>query len=265
MDKNKLEKEIEDLLNSLSTKSMNNIHQGPEMETLEKKLMSRIGILANINLSDINKRFEDLGKAISEVNYSIKAGIESNKLLAEETKKHNNSVRIWTIVLAIATILLVVSGIWQGVSLAIYTRETQKLSKVAQEQLDLQLQPALIINTEGLLGSPDRDLYLLNIGNGTALNIQITSENNGLQFINIPNFIEAKKEKSLYYVNDSVQLSKVSGKELEDAMNYTISFTENKEIKIRLDYENINNKKYFTKVAISNKGVRLIERGEVRN
>jgi len=262
---NELEKKIEELMNILDSKSMGNINEAQQMETIEKKLKAKIDLLVSKNLNSTNIKLQELGEGITKLNKLIRDNIDSNDKFARETKNYYSSLKLWSIVLGIATAGLVLVGGWQGCNLNIYTKETQKLVSVAQEQLDLQLQPALMITIWGLSDSPYKNIDLINIGNGVALNILVTSEDKSLQFVDTPSLLLPKEEKSLYYIEGSIDLSKKTDKDLRQLEKISIDLGNKKEFKIRIDYENIKNKKYFTLLTVNIEGVKLIERGEVKD
>ena len=262
IDKDKLEKEIKELLDALDTKSMNRVSQDKDMETIEKKFRSRIGLYVASNLKDVNSRIQEinerlsgLGSGLFGLDQSIKDGIESNKNLADKSNKYSISNLFLSGALVFATVCSVGVAIWQGAFIRTYTLETQKLSRVAKEQLGLQLQPTLVVDTDGSTGSLYRFLRLKNIGNGTALNITISSKD--IEFVEIPDFLESKVEKDLFL--------KVLGSEPKRyGKERAYNFKNNEELNIHLGYENINRKKYYTQVIVSKDGVKFVSSGEDR-
>lgn len=268
MDLGKLNKEIEELLGRLDQLNMGNISQGQTMETVEKKLQSRIGILVSASLKNTNEvllqiteKIKDLGNGLGQLNQAIRDVIVSNESIAGETKQYYKSLKTWSVVLGVATIALVIVGCWQGFLLNKYTTETQKLSKVAQEQIELQLQPALIANSYGFSDDSHRQFELVNIGNGAALNINAICKDCIVRFVHLPNFLESKKDKPLYFILKNIDALNLSSIELYRNSTNIFDFSQNKELEIRLEYDNINNKRYFTELIISARGVKIKKRG----
>jgi hypothetical protein len=248
-------KEIEELIEKLSKQSMGNINQAQLMETNEKILKAKIGKLTYLSLKDtniiLNNFNNDLNRlqiSLSNLDESIKNGIESNK-------EYGISIKRWTIVLAVTAVLSA------GIAIK-YTQTTKELSRTAQEQLDLQLQPALMVISEGSPESDFRYLRLVNIGYGVGLNIKITSDNDNISFVDIPSLIYSTSDKSLRFIDKALNRPTVEA--IRQSSN-AYSFKQNNKLVINLDYENVNNKKYFTKVEISKDGFRLIGRGERKN
>lgn len=160
------------------------------------------------------------------------------------------------IISLVANLFIVVAGIRQTILLNNYTMETQRLRTVAQEQLDLQLQPALIVTADGISNSNIKYLRLTNIGHGVGLNIRITSNNDNIQFTEIPNIMYSNSDKALCFINKS-------SKNSSDHGNNAYSFVDdNSKLIINLEYDNINNKTYFTKIEVAKERVKLLERGE---
>jgi len=265
MDKDRIEEDIKKLLEKLDSLSMSELYEAPKMQTVEKRLNAKISILINSSLSGVHERLKGLDSGIAELIRAIKEGVVSNKELANESKKYYRSLRIWSIVLGLATICLVLVSYWQGSLLKTYSRETQNLSKIAQEQLDLQLQPALVIVSDEPFRRYSKTLSLFNIGSGAASDISVSCEGRQWQFIDIPDFLDTKKESGLGYIETDRDLSQISEDEIRRESNYYFSFKNNEQLTIRIDYENINNKKYYTKVLISPQGVKLLSRGEIED
>ncbi len=107
-----------------------------------------------------------------------------------------------------------------------------------------------------------RYLRLVNIGHGVGLNIKITSDNDNICFVDIPSLIYSTSDKSLRFIDKA--LNRPTAEAIRQSSN-AYSFKQNNKLIINLDYENVNNKKYFTKVEISKDGFRLIGRGERKN
>jgi len=256
-----LKEEIKKLMEKLNPLSMGQINEAQQMETVEKKLNAKVALLISSSLTDIYQRLQGLEEGLSKLIQAIRDGIKSNEEFSEASKKYYKSLKTWSIVLGIATIGLGIIGFWQAYLLSTYTKETQKLSKTAQEQLDLQLQPALVINTDTYSDEHYTSLFIVNIGNGSALNIEVTSDDKEIDFIELPNFIDTTNRiKRLYFVEKRL-LNNNTIKRNDIKSIY--AFKENKELAVELKYENINRRKYFTKLKVSAKGVKLISRGAI--
>jgi hypothetical protein len=260
MDKTLKEMTIEELINYIAERKINNIYEEPQIIKAEKILNAKLGQLTNENIKNTNNNLESikerlggLGGGISQLNQALRDGIKSSEELGDKNMKHANAIKWLTVVLAIA-------GIWQGCLLNTYTKETQKLVLTTQEQLDLQLQPALMVTTYGP-ESIHKSLYLVNIGHGAAFNIKITSDDKNIQFVDIPNIMYYSEDncKNLYYIS-SPFVSSPSEKD----KNHDYNFEGNKELIVTLNYENLNNKKYFTKVRINKEDVYSLGRGRVK-
>lgn len=257
MDKSLKEMSIEELIDYIDKLAASETYRPGKAE---KILSTKLALLTNENikktndnLESIKERLGGLGGGVSQLNQALRDGIRSSEELGDKNIQHANAIKWLTFVLAIA-------GIWQGCLLNIYTKETQKLVLTTQEQVDLQLQPALMVISESSENT-NKSLYLVNIGQGVAFNIEVTSDDKNIQFVDIPNIMNYGDEryKSLSYI-----LSPFILPPSEKDKKHWYNFEGNKELIVTLNYENLNNKKYFTKVKINKEKVYLLDRGRVR-
>jgi len=266
MDKNrieKIEKELEGLVAKLDSLSMSKLYEAPQMQTVEKRLNAKIAILINTSLSSVNERLKQLGEGITSLIQAIKDGVESNKKLTTASMNYYESLKKWSRLLALATFLLVLVGSFQGCLLWRYTKETQNLSKVAQEQLDLQLQPALVIASTKYSSRFSKTLELINIGNGAASNIRITCVDKPWQFVHLPDFLDTKDRRTLWYIETNEDLFQIPEAKISRESESRFHFNSDDQLSIKILYENINNKEYYTEMIISSEGAKIKSRGQV--
>lgn len=168
--------------------------------------------------------------------------------------RQTNAVIFWTAALVIATFIMAGMGYFQ-------MREAQKLTKVSQEQIDLQLQPALMVKTDNPIGGSRQELYLVNIGNGPAVNIDITSDNDSRAFVLLSHLLESKEQASIYVVYGPKDKNNLTEKEIYNSYP-EYDFSNEQSLILNISYTNIKNRPYFSKVKISKFKIELVSMGE---
>ena len=139
-------------------------------------------------------------------------------------------------------------------------QEAQRLTKVSQEQIDLQLQPALMVKTDNSIGDR-RELYLVNIGNGPAVNIDIASDDDNKAFVLLSHLLESKEQSSVHVVYSPKDKNNLTEKEIYNSYP-EYDFGNKQSLTFNISYTNIKNRPYFSKVKISKFKIELISMGE---
>ena len=132
---------------------------------------------------------------------------------------------LWVInaIIPIATFFVLSATL---IVVAIYTYETKKLRKAAQEQIELQLMPFVLLHNQ------QSNIVLLNAGYGTAVNIKVRRASTKERFI--PHI------SSIYKPIPSNFLSK-------DQKQFFCESNEITRDEYLIEFENINTKRYFVR------------------
>lgn len=246
-------KEIKELLDKIVDRSM-------PIEAVHAKIRNKI-LLAEqeLKLYELEKvdtsieKLIEIVRAVGSTSDNLKKASENIEISSKVQKKQTNTMIFWTRALVFATLVMAAIGYFQ-------MREAQKLTKVSQEQIDLQLQPALMVKTGNSIGTR-QELYLVNIGNGPAVNIDIASNDDSKAFVLISHLLESKEQGSIHVVYSPKDKNNLTGKEIYNSYS-EYDFGNKQSLTLNISYTNIKNRTYFSKVKISKFKIELISMGE---
>jgi len=159
---------------------------------------------------------------------------------------------------------------WTGIVIVIYTREAYKLRATAQRQTELQLRPFVIfevahVQNIGYLGK------LKNIGNGTALNVNISEDIvvkaidvDSLIYVDIYKFaytgirriIEARSECPVYA--DALQTSWAREGYVNQDKLWPLHPELGTSYTTRIEFQNIEMQGYYVEQVTSGEGIYIL-------
>ncbi len=240
----------DELIDYINNKDIVNVYERSEINKAEKILKARLEQSSHESLKDIHSslmsikdRLFGFNTGIAQLKEVIGDTVESSKRLARSNEEYFEKLKFWLLILLGAVILLTFLGFRQVKLFENYTKETQRFVEVAQAQLDFQMQPVLILEVSRPFGNARGFVSLKNIGNGEALNIDIKPKEGNMSFTHVPDMLETDVSKPLH--------------------KKPYPFGAAEDLIIMINYENINNKKYFTKAKIVKDKAYIVERGVV--